>query len=366
MSDIGLYFHVPFCAGKCPYCDFYSQPAREEAMDAYVRRVKELLPLLAERYPRPLGTVYFGGGTPSLLGPDRLAALLEKAAGSFPLRPGAEVTCEANPTGLPGDFFPRLGAAGFNRLSLGLQSANEDELRLLGRKHAPRDAARAVEAARAAGFGNTSLDLMLALPGGSIAKLARTIDFAASLGPEHLSAYILKVEPGTPFARQGVPQPQEDRAADEYLFCVEELARRGFGQYEISNFARPGFESRHNLVYWRCEEYLGLGPGAHSFLEGQRFFWPRDLDGFLRGEEPVGDGPGGGFGEFAMLNLRLTQGLTESACGARFGRMGKEEFRRLREKARVLPGTLVRAEAERVSLTPEGFLVSNSILARLL
>lgn len=366
MEPLGLYIHVPFCDGKCPYCDFYSLPAREEAMDAYVRRLGELLPRFAEGYPRPLRTVYFGGGTPSLLGPARLGALLEEAARRFSLLPGAEITCEANPTGLSGDLFPGLRAAGFNRLSLGLQSAHEDELELLGRRHSPQDAARAVEAARTAGFENISLDLMLALPGGSTGKLGKSIGFAASLGPEHLSAYILKVEPGTPFARRGVPQPQEDRAADEYLFCVEELARRGFRQYEISNFARPGFESRHNLVYWRCEEYLGLGPGAHSFLEGRRFLWPRDLDGFLQGAEPVDDGPGGGFEEFAMLNLRLTRGLRLSDCEERFGREGGAAFRLLLQRARALPQRLLRAEEDSVALTPEGFLVSNGILARLL
>lgn len=366
MSEIGLYFHVPFCDGKCPYCDFYSLPAREEAMDAYVRRLRELLPRFAENDPRSLGTVYFGGGTPSLLGPARLSAVLEEAARCFSLSPEAEITCEANPTGLSQAFFPGLRAAGFNRLSLGLQSANQDELRLLGRRHSPQDAARAVEAARAAGFGNLSLDLMLALPGGSMGKLESSIDFAVSLRPEHLSTYILKVEPDTPFARQGVPQPEEDRAADEYLFCVEELARRGYCQYEISNFAQPGFESRHNLVYWRCQEYLGLGPGAHSFLKGRRFFWARNLSAFLQGAEPVDDGPGGSFSEFAMLNLRLTQGLTESACEARFGRMGKEEFRRMHQGAQALPASLFRLDGERVALTPEGFLVSNAILARLL
>lgn len=335
-------------------------------MDAYVRRVRALLPLMAERYPRPLRTVYFGGGTPSLLGPARLSALLEESARHFSLLAGAEITCEANPTRLPEDFFPALRAAGVNRLSLGLQSANEKELELLGRKHSPQDAAWAVESARSAGFRNLSLDLMLALPGGGLEALGRSIQFAASLEPEHLSAYILKVEPGTPFARQGVPQPEEDMAADQYLFCVDELARRGFRQYEISNFARPGLESRHNLIYWQGDEYLGLGPGAHSFMEGRRFFWPRDLEGFLQGGEPVDDGPGGGFAEFAMLNLRLCQGLGLAACQARFGQKGAEAFRRLRQRALALPGPLVRTEPERVALSPEGFLVSNSILARLL
>lgn len=365
-QPFGLYIHVPFCAGKCPYCDFYSLPPSGGIIARYTARLRELLSQWGAQCSRPVTSVYFGGGTPSLLGAGTLSSLLEAVGRSFSLAPEAEITCEVNPTGVDREFFAQLRAGGFNRLSMGLQSANREELALLGRRHSTAQAAEGVWAARAGGFSNLSLDLMLALPGSNQESLGRSIAFAAGLNPEHISAYLLKVEPGTPFAQRELSLPDEDETAGQYLFCVEELAQLGYAQYEISNFARPGFESRHNLVYWRCEEYLGLGPGAHSFLEGRRFLWPRDLDGFLQGAEPVDDGPGGGFEEFAMLNLRLTRGLRLSDCEERFGREGGAAFRLLLQRARALPQRLLRAEEDSVALTPEGFLVSNGILARLL
>ncbi|MCU7651576.1 radical SAM family heme chaperone HemW [Acutalibacter sp. LFL-21] len=364
---LGFYIHVPFCHGKCPYCDFYSRPDSAGGMDAYVSAVIAALAPWRERLAgRELATVYFGGGTPSLLGAQRLGTILQAVRQGFSLASGAEVTLEANPTHVDRAFFQEARRAGFNRLSMGLQSANGEELRFLGRAHSPQQAALAVENARAGGFENISLDLMLGLPGGSREKLGRSIAFAASLEVEHISSYILKVEPGTPFAARGVQVPDEDDTAEQYLFAVEELARRGYGQYEISNFARPGKESRHNLLYWRGEEYLGFGPGAHSFFGGRRFYYPRDLEGFLQGNSPVEDGTGGDFGEFAMLNLRLTRGLRRGDCLARFGAEGGALFDEALENARHCPPQLLRADGEAISFTPEGFLVSNALLVKLL
>ncbi len=364
-QPLGLYIHVPFCAGKCPYCDFYSLSPAPGQQEAYTARMDAALAQWGDRLGHPLvGSVYFGGGTPSLLGAQRLAQVLESAARHFKIEAGAEITCEANPGGTNRHFFAALARAGFNRLSLGLQSANPEELSLLGRRHSPQDAAQAVEEAEAAGLDNISLDLMLGLPGGSRSKLENSLRFAAGLEAEHISAYLLKVEPGTPFAARNYSL-DGDEAAEQYLFAVETLARYGYRQYEISNFARPGKESRHNLVYWQCGQYLGLGPGAHSFLAGQRFYWPRDLAGFLAGNLPVNAGPGGGKEEFAMLALRLNQGLTLQACQARFPD-GQALFWQVKENAKRCPNHLVNADNNQVSLTPEGFLVSNALLARLL
>ncbi len=364
---LGFYFHVPFCHGKCPYCDFYSLPDSQEDMDAYIQAVLASLdPWMDKLRGRELSTVYFGGGTPSLLGANRLGTILQGVAERFALAPTAEITLEANPTHVDGAFFQQVREAGFNRLSMGLQSANQEELRFLGRTHSPEDAARAVEDARRAGFANISLDLMLGLPGGSQEKPGRSIQFAAGLGVEHISSYLLKVEPGTPFAVRQVTVPDDDQSAEEYLFAVAELAKLGYAQYEISNFSRPGRESRHNLLYWRGEEYLGFGPGAHSFFEGRRFYYPRDLAGFLQGNPPVDDGPGGDFGEFAMVNLRLTRGLRREDCVARFGAHGEAEFKRLLDNAKGCPRQLLRTSEEAIAFTPEGFLVSNALLVRLL
>lgn len=365
MSERGLYLHVPFCDGKCPYCDFYSLRGSEEQMDAYVEAMERAMRSGATACDS-ITSVYFGGGTPNLLGADRLARLLRAVREYFPLSPDAEITLEANPTHVEEAFFAQVRRAGFHRLSLGMQSANADELALLGRRHSTKDVSRAVDAARKAGFDNLSLDLMLGLPGSGRHSLLRSIDFACGLGPEHLSAYILKVEEGTPFAARGVLLPGDDEAAEQYLFLVQELARRGYAQYEISNFARPGRESRHNLLYWRCREYLGFGPGAHSFWQGKRFFYPRDLEGFLRGDPPVEDGIGGDFAEYAMLALRLTEGLQRAGCADRFGPAGEAAFARVRQRAASCPPELLRVDEDRVSFTPQGFLVSNALLLRLL
>lgn len=362
MPPFGLYVHVPFCAGKCPYCDFYSLPITEELASAYEKRTLEL----AEEYGRgqTAGTVYFGGGTPSLLGAGRLGALLEGISRQFMVPSDAEITVEANPAGLSRAFFQELRSAGFNRLSLGLQSARREELRLLGRRHSPEDVSRAVEAARAAGFQNISLDLMLALPDSTLETLEESISFAAGLGPEHISAYLLKIEPGTPFSRRNLALPDDDAAADQYLYLVQRLEELGYFQYEISNFSHPGRESRHNLVYWRGEEYLGLGPGAHSFYKGRRFYWERDLQGYLQGAPPVDDGPGGSMEEFAMLNLRLTRGLRREDCLSRFGDAGGAYFEELSGKA--ARWEQIRVTEDAVSFTPSGFLVSNALLGKIL
>ena len=370
-SPVGLYLHVPFCAGKCPYCAFYSLSPSPGQMDRYQKRMEELLALWGRRLGRRAATVYFGGGTPSLLGAGRLSRLLEAAGEAFGILPGAEITCEVNPGSVNREFFRDLRAGGFNRISLGMQSALPEELRLLGRKHRVEDVAHAVEYARSAGFQNLSLDLMLALPGSTLQSLERSIAFAAGLEPEHLSAYLLKIEPGTPFARRELVLPDEDGQAGQYLFAVEALERLGLCQYEISNFARPGFESRHNLIYWLRGEYFGLGPGAHSFYGGQRFYWPRDLEGFLQGGQPLPEGdpisPKEAMEEYAMLRLRLSRGLDQAECREAFAAAGDALFRQIFANARRCPAYCFRENnIRRISLSPEGFLVSNALLGRLL
>ena len=238
-------------------------------------------------------------------------------------------------------------------------------MKILGRRHTAETVREAVKAAREASIDNVSVDLMLGLPNSSLETLKSSIDFCAALEADHVSAYILKIEPGTPFAKQELNLPDEDGTADQYLFAVNELKKRGYDQYEISNFARPGKESRHNLQYWRCGEYLGLGPAAHSFMEGRRFYFPRDLEGFLNGNAPADDGAGGGFSEFAMLSLRLTEGLQRKICETRFEN-GGALFDEVLEGCKYLPKNLIHADYERISLTAEGFLVSNAILAEIL
>lgn len=363
--NIGLYLHVPFCDAKCPYCDFYSMRGSEERMEEYTNRMAAYLAAWGENCNRTADTLYFGGGTPSLLGGRRIAALISAAREHFSLKQ-AEITVEGNPARDLSGFLEAVRAAGANRLSIGLQSANEAELRLLGRRHTARQAEQTVRAAQRAGFSNISLDLMLAVPGQTKQSIAESVAFCAAAGVQHVSAYLLKIEPHTAFAKNqsALALPDDDEAGDFYLFACEELEKRGFLQYEISNFAKPGFESRHNLKYWRCEEYLGLGPAAHSFLGGKRFYYERNLRQFLAGCDPVQDGEGGGFEEYAMLALRLAEGLTEAGCLARFGRGVPEKLRAAARRYEA--AGLVKTGGGAVRLTPKGFLVSNTLIAELL
>lgn len=366
MPPIGIYIHVPFCLSKCPYCDFYSVRYGERLADAYERS------LLRAMETQPFGglradTLYFGGGTPCLLGAGRLSRLLEKARDCLGLLEGAEITLEANPGAVSASALKRLGTAGFNRISFGVQSAVDAELGALGRIHNAAQAEEAILAAKDAGFTRISADLMLAIPGQTGESLRETVDFLAQLPVDHLSAYLLKIEEGTPFHKQKTALPDEDRTAELYLECVSLLSQHGFAQYEISNFCRDGALSCHNLKYWRCGEYLGLGPAAHSFLGGRRFYFPPDLQAFLSAEQPFGlavqDGEGGGLEEAVLLGLRLSEGIDTGLLRERFGADCSALLRRA--LAPDLAG-LVRAEGERVSLTPEGFLLSNTIILKLL
>lgn len=362
---LGLYLHVPFCDGKCPYCDFYSLRGDEGQMDAYVEVACRELARWGRALSRPADTLYFGGGTPSLLGEARLIRLVEAARRAFGLQ-NVEITVEVNPTRGKGLDFSALRDCGINRLSIGLQSADEGELAALGRRHSAADARAAVRAAQRAGFDNLSLDLMLAVPGQTEGSLAASVDFCRDCGVQHVSAYLLKLEEGTPFfdRREALSLPDEDGQADRYLLACSLLERAGFEQYEISNFCLPGRESRHNLKYWDGAEYLGIGPSAHSFLNGERFYTPRELFSFLREPAYVPDGPGGDEEEYAMLRLRLTKGLTEADFIRRFGR---EIPARWRQNARrYQPGGLLVCDREGIRFTKEGFLLSNQLIAEVI
>lgn len=335
-------------------------------MNRYVAALKREIEKKSEP-SRICETVYFGGGTPNIIGAKRLAEILSAVKNSFNVSENAEITIELNPHSVDEDFFKEIYKAGFNRISIGLQSANEDELKLLGRKHSADDVSGAVKLARKAGFNNISLDLMIALPNQSKEKLKKSIDFAKSLDIEHISSYILKVEKGTPFHRQRVSDllPDDDTSAELYLFCVEELKNQGYAQYEISNFSKTGYESKHNLIYWRCEEYLGFGPSAYSFYNKKRYHYSADIEEYILRADEIDDGEGGDFEEFVMLALRLKEGLQKVRCERRFTD-GAKLFDEVKRSARLLPQNLIEVSDEKIALTAEGFAVSNAIISKLL
>ena len=365
--NVGLYVHIPFCAAKCSYCDFYSLAHREDRMDDYCAALTQHLREVAPRMAgQQVDTVYFGGGTPSYLGHKRLSALLKTIRKGYALTADAEITLEANPDSA-GDVkaLKLLRKAGFNRLSLGAQAMDDEMLRRLGRIHTAQQVHEAVSAARSAGFQNISIDLMYGLPGQTMDHWQRTLADAIALGTEHVSAYGLKVEEGTPLwqRRESAELPDDEAQADMYLWAVEALAAAGYGQYEISNFARPGYESRHNLRYWRMAPYAGFGPGAHSDFGNVRFAYERDLDGYIAGEMRLSEReeilPRERCMEYIMLSLRTAEGISRSVVERTYRKPFAQAEAVLRELAEH--GLAAPTESG-WRLTPRGFLVSNAII----
>lgn len=396
-KSLGLYIHIPFCHAKCAYCDFYSQSgAGDELMQRYV----DALLLQMEDYAssakdHSVDTVFIGGGTPSALPVKAMSDLLSGISRHFSIKKGAEFTMEANPATVSPAALSKYRKLGVNRLSIGLQSANADELSALSRIHTRDDFEASYKAARRAGFDNISVDLMYGIPLQTADSFSRTLDYVTALEPEHISVYGLKIEEGTPFARvrDTLILPDEDTEADMYLDCVRYLDAKGYRHYEISNFARPGYECRHNLKYWNCDEYLGLGCAAHSYFGGMRFSMKRDLmlyidameadittgsmlggDGINIAEEQIRNAapidemytvaPSERIGEYIMLRLRLTEGISSAEFEARFG-MNFDALYGRRLKIYIDNGFMT-YNGDRYAFTPKGMYVSNYILSSIL
>lgn len=342
----GLYIHVPFCRKKCPYCDFYSVGFREDLAEQYADAVIRNI----RHYGGEFDTVYFGGGTPILL-----ARHIPRILAEANYTRGAEITVECNPLEMNEETLQILFDSGVNRLSVGVQSAVESELRALGRTHTFEQARQAIFTAREVGFRDISIDLMLGIPRQDLSSLTYTVRKLRELPITHISAYMLKIEPNTVFGKNPPVLPDEDETAELYLNAVRGLVAQRFIQYEISNFARRGLKSRHNLKYWRREEYLGIGAAAHSFYKGKRFAVKRDIKEFIASEhqiEVITDEAPNELEEKIMLGLRLTEGIP------------KELWEPL--NLALIPEKYYKIENDRLSLTPEGFLVSNEIIATLL
>ena len=356
----GLYIHIPFCVSKCNYCDFYSGAYSSDLFEKYVDAVIREL----ENYKGiKVSTLYLGGGTPTVLGERNLKKLLEQVFATFEI--SGEATLEANPADDLYDVFKTAKSLGINRISLGVQSAVESELKTLGRRHSAADVIKTVEDINKVGIDNYSLDLMLGIPDQTTKTLQKSVEFLVSLNPKHISAYLLKIEEGTPFFKMqnSLNLPDGDQAAELYLKAVDLLEENGFSQYEVSNFAKAGFEAKHNLKYWNCEEYIGIGPSAHGFLDGKRYYYERDLNGFIDNPTPVFDDDGGGFCEYIMLKLRLAKGLKFKDFEKRYFKLPKEFFAKAETFQKL---GLVNLTEENLSLTKNGFLVSNTIISELL
>ena len=375
-KPLGIYIHVPFCRSKCQYCDFYSLTTKDDRLldgflDAVCAHIKEA-GALAPGYT--VDTVYFGGGTPSFFGADGMATILTAVRRSFDVANNAEITFEANPDSVSPKLLHKLHSEGFNRVSLGIQCDEDPILEKIGRPHNYAQAVSAVKQIRRAGFRNLSVDLIYGLPGQTLLSWERTLQNVLKLEPEHISCYGLKVEEGTPFHKYQdyLNLPDDDMQADMYLRTVEILRGKGFRQYEISNFCRRSNESRHNLKYWTGGEYLGFGPDAASDFAGKRFKMVRDLrgyiDGILTGGQVIDElqeiPPRERASEYLMMRLRTSHGI----LGQEYEKQYLLSFAPL-EKALLKwaeHGHAVKLENGYWRLTPEGFLISNTIIRNLL
>lgn len=372
---LGIYIHIPFCASKCGYCDFYSLQNCEYLMPDYQQALLEHIKessISIKNYE--VDSIYFGGGTPSFYGADRLADVLDELKLNGNVRLDSEITVECNPDSISPTALKLLRQEGVNRLSLGVQATDNNLLKLIGRRHNFQQAQKAYLDARKAGFDNISVDLMYGLPSQTKTDWADTLSKIVEMHPEHISCYGLKLEPGTPMYKNYMGSailPDDDEQADMYSYAAEMLERYGYKQYEISNFAAPGYESRHNLKYWNMDDYMSFGPGAHSCIGSVRYSYVKDLKEYIYGvgkgisvvdEYEVLDSMEKSV-EYLMLGMRTAQGISENDYRARC----QSDWRPI---LKVLQAFKEKGWAEltgdRWHFTVPGFLISNTLIGILL
>lgn len=387
MKDIELYLHIPFCARKCEYCDFLSAPAGREVQRAYKEALKREIRSFKQDEAYRAATVFFGGGTPSLLPGEWIAELMEALHDTFPFAPDAEISIECNPGTADEKKLLTYRQAGINRLSIGLQSADDRELALLGRIHTWEDFCRIYEEAREAGFSNINVDLMSALPMQSEESWERTLRSVLAYQPEHISAYSLIIEEGTPFyekyraddeqrakGEKPIYLPDEEEERRMYERTKELLSRAGMHRYEVSNYAKDGYECRHNKGYWQGVPYIGFGLGAASLMDDivlekrVRYKKTDSLDAYLSGDFSQKDRQlltqGEEMEEFMFLGLRLTEGVSASQFERRFGTSVDAVYGKVLKRQQELG--LLKKCGERIFLTPRGMDVSNMVMSEFL
>ena len=375
METLGIYIHIPFCVKKCAYCDFYSLcdlSLRENYVNALISQITSFR---VEAKNRIVDTIYIGGGTPSILTGEQVLRILKAVRKTFKVSGEAEISIEANPGTLNPEKLVAYHEAGINRLSIGLQSADDKELSMLGRIHTKEEFERSFLLARLEGFQNINVDLMYALPGQTEQTLSDTLDYVINLDPDHISFYGLNIEPETPFGRNpdiAKRLPNEDVQVEMYLNSAEKMEAAGFFQYEISNFAKPGFECRHNLRYWKVEDYLGFGPSAHSLMNGTRFSYEKAVRNFISSpcqrelliETQEKTSKEDAALEFVMLGFRLRTGIDVTEYKERFG----EDFEK-KYGDRIKPfieKEYIMQNKNGYRLSRRGFMISNYILSEIL
>jgi oxygen-independent coproporphyrinogen-3 oxidase len=375
MIDLSLYLHSPFCLKRCGYCSFVSYAGRESDIPSYIEALETEIAL--RRVPdTEINTVYFGGGTPSLISAKNLSDILETVRENYPISDGAELTLEANPGTINAEYLEAIRSIGINRLSLGVQSLDDAELKLLGRIHSSNEALEAIQQAKRSGFENLSVDFIYGIPGRAPEKWETILRKIVKLGAQHISLYGLTLEEDTPMFQQvkrgELAAPDQDSSASEYERAEEILDASGYAQYEISNWSLPGYESRHNLAYWERKPYLGVGVAAHSFLGSRRIANTDDLDEYLENLKQgklapqtidIIDGPGA-LSEALFLGLRLNKGVDAGDIDARFGISLYSRF--AGEIAELVSLGLLERRGSLIKLTPRGRLLGNEVFIRFL
>jgi oxygen-independent coproporphyrinogen III oxidase len=378
-DDVGLYLHVPFCDRRCHFCGFFTRARRDDRVAAFVSDLLAEIQLHGRTNTlrgRIVETIYFGGGTPTTLSSGQLLSMLEACRRSFVVDPAAEVSIEANPASVEESFLRALREGGFNRLSLGAQSFDDAELKAANTPHTTQEIVQAVGAARWAGFANLNLDMIYGLPGQSLTRWLTNLDAAIALAPEHLAFYGLTIEEGTQFHREvergQLNLPDEDALTDMYQAGRDRLKAAGYLRYEVSNFARPGHVCRHNLGYWTDREWLGLGPSAHSYLDGARFSAVASLEEYHRlvsaGVPPIAEREAGTpdlrLREAVAFGLRTVAGV---ACASLRERYCLDPIERFREPIeRLACGGWVVLEGEVLRASDDGLLLADELAVTLL
>lgn len=377
-EPIGLYIHIPYCASRCHYCDFNTYRFDAVQAEQYLQGLAKEIEVRAASEAvrdRRLCSIFFGGGTPSILEASQIVSILDRCGTAFAFENGVEISLEANPGTVDLPKLRSMRGGGITRLSFGVQAAQDRLLQRIGRAHAAREAEQAFWMARDAGFTNINLDLMFGLPGQSLDDWVESLTWAIRLSPEHISAYGLILEEGTRLHQEhragALELPGEEKEAEMYRMTLDWLINAGFEQYEISNFARPGFRCRHNLVYWEHQEYLGLGAGAHSFLDGQRFYNELLPESYLRAIRERGTAMAGGEklspellrSERLMLGLRMRAGLDLQTVR---DLLGIEDFAASDRVTRLLDAGFLGLNEGRLQVTERGLLVANELIVQLL
>lgn len=368
-KKLGIYIHIPFCKAKCRYCDFYSLPGCGDRLfdryaEAVIRHIAEYSDSLSDYCA---DTVYFGGGTPTVMGADRIIKILSAVKKYAGVSRDAEITVEANPESSDFQTLKKLRRGGVNRISFGVQSADDAMLKKIGRLHTFAQACEAVKACRRAGISNINLDLMYGLPEQTAEQALDSLDRLIELNPQHISAYALKLSEGVPMYAEADRLPDDDSVADTYLMLTDRLERAGYAQYEISNFARDGKISRHNSKYWDLSEYLGIGAAAYSFFGGKRFNCVPDVEKYISatdgGDAVICDDyeifQNEQCGEYIMLGLRTVNGISRAVYQKKF----RKSFDKIGQAMqKYVQAGFAERNGDGFRLTPKGFLVSNAII----